>query len=148
MAMADIGAALKFLGGEPARQGPVGTVGYCLGGRLSLAAAARFPDRVRASASMHGTHLVNDQPDSPHRFVDKMRGEIYCGFAEKDDLAPPSTIEKLIGLFKDQSAARYRSIVHPGTVHGYSLPDRDIFDKAASNRDWEHIFPMFRRQLG
>jgi carboxymethylenebutenolidase len=148
MAMADIGAVLKFLGGEPVRQGPKGTIGYCLGGRLSLAAAAAFPDRFRASASMHGTHLVNDKPDSPHRFVHKMRGEIYCGFAEKDALAPPSTIEALVRLFQDQAAVRYRSIVHPGTVHGYALPDRDIFDKAAANRDWEHIFAMFKRQLG
>ena len=43
---------------------------------------------------------------------------------------------------------RYRSNVHPGTEHGYALPDRDMFDKAAANRDWENIFAMFRRQLG
>src|SRR5437588_484115 len=83
------GGVLKFLGGEPVRQGPKGTIGYCLGGRLALAAAAEFPDQLRANASMHGTRLVSDKPDSPHRFVDNMRGEIYCGFAEKDDLAPP-----------------------------------------------------------
>jgi carboxymethylenebutenolidase len=64
MAMADIGAVLKFLGGEPVRQGPKGTIGYCLGGRLSLAAAAEFPDQFRASASMHGTRMVSDKPDS------------------------------------------------------------------------------------
>ncbi|MEA3026054.1 MAG: carboxymethylenebutenolidase, partial [Alphaproteobacteria bacterium] len=92
--------------------------------------------------------LVSDKPDSPHRFVGKMRGEIYCGFAEKDDLAPPSTIETLARLFKDRAGVCYRSIVHPGTVHGYALPDRDIFDKPAANRDWENIFAMFRRQLG
>jgi carboxymethylenebutenolidase len=97
---------------------------------------------------MHGTHLVNDKPDSPHRSVDKMRGEIYCGFAEKDALAPPSSIETLERLFKDQASVRYCSIVHPGTVHGYALPDRDIFDKDAANRDWENIFAMFKRQLG
>ena len=147
MAMADIGAVLKFLDGEPVREGPKGTIGYCLGGRLSLAAAAAFPDRFLASASMHGTRLVNDKPNSPHHFVGKMRGEIYCGFAEKDDLAPLSTIETLGKLFKEQTGVRYRAIVHPGTVHGYALPDRDIFDKPAADRDWEHIFPMFRRQL-
>jgi carboxymethylenebutenolidase len=38
--------------------------------------------------------------------------------------------------------------VHPGTEHGYALPDRDIFAKPAANRDWENIFAMFRRQLG
>ena len=148
MAMADIGAVLKFLDGEPAGKGPKGSIGYCLGGRLSLAAAAAFPEQFRASASMHGTHLVNDKPDSPHRFVDKMRGEIYCGFAEKDALAPPSTIETLVRLFKDKAGVRYRSIVHAGTVHGYALPDRDIFARAAANRDWENIFAMFKRQLG
>jgi carboxymethylenebutenolidase len=96
---------------------------------------------------MHGTRLVSEQPDSPHLFVEKMRGEVYCGFAEHDDLAPPSTIETLGKLFKDQTGVRYRAIVHPGTVHGYALPDRDIFDKPAANRDWENIFAMFRRQL-
>ncbi|HEY6611434.1 MAG TPA: dienelactone hydrolase family protein, partial [Pseudomonas sp.] len=43
MAMADLGAVLKFLDGEPVRQGPMGAIGYCLGGRLSLLAAAEFP---------------------------------------------------------------------------------------------------------
>ena len=31
--------------------------------------------------------------------------------------------------------------------HGYALPDRDIHDKRAANRDWDLIFAMFRRQL-
>ncbi|MCX7315124.1 MAG: dienelactone hydrolase family protein [Alphaproteobacteria bacterium] len=148
MAMADIAAVLKFLGGEPVREGPKGTMGYCLGGRLAVAAAAEFPDQFRANASMHGTRLVNDKPDSPHLSVGKMRGEIYCGFAEKDDLAPPATIETLGKLFAGCKDVKYRVNVHPRTVHGYSLPDRDIFDKAAANRDWEVIFPMLRRQLG
>ena len=148
MAIADTGAVLKFLDGEPVRKGPKGTIGYCLGGRLAFAAAAEFPDQFRASASMHGTNLVNDQPDSPHRFIDRYRGEIYCGFAEKDHLASPSTIETLAALFKDKANVRYRFIVHAGIVHGYALPDRDIFHKVSFNRDWENIFAMFRRQLG
>ena len=148
MALADIGSALKFLDDEPVRKGAKGTIGYCLGGWLALAAAGEFPHQFRATASMHGTRLVSDTPDSPHRFVEKMRGEIYCGFAAKDDLAPPSTIETLAKLFETQAAVRYRYNVHPGTEHGYALPDRDIFDKAAANRDWENVFSMFRRKLG
>jgi carboxymethylenebutenolidase len=148
MAMADIGAVLTFLDGEPARKGPKGTIGYCLGGRLSLAAAAAYPDQLRASASLHGTLLVNDKPDSPHRLVDRMRGEIYCGFAEHDLYAPPRTIETLARLLEGGNDVRYRYNVHAGAHHGYALPDRDIFDKPAANRDWENIFAMFRRQLG
>jgi carboxymethylenebutenolidase len=148
MAMADISAVLKFLEGEPARQGPKGCIGYCLGGWLALAAAAEFPSHFRASASMHGTRLVSDQPDSPHRFVDRMQGEVYCGFAAHDDLAPPSTIETLGRLFAGRTNVKYRGIVHAGTEHGYALPDRDIFAKSAANRDWENIFAIFKRQLG
>ena len=147
MAMADISAVLKFLDGEPVRKGPKGTVGYCLGGRLSLAAAAEFPDQFRASASLHGTSLVSDAADSPHRAAGKMRGEIYCGFGERDRFTPPPLVEELAKLFREQSNVQYRSQVHPGADHGYALPDRDVFDKAAANRDWEQIFAMFRRQL-
>jgi carboxymethylenebutenolidase len=146
MAMADTRAILNFLGSQPVR-GPKGSIGYCLGGRLGLCAAGIFPDEFRATASLHGTRLVSDRPDSPHRLVDRMRGEIYCGFAEHDPWAPPSTIETLSKLFAGCSGVKYRHIVHGGTEHGYSLPDRDIFHKAAANRDWERLFGMFRRQL-
>ena len=147
MAMADLGALLKFLDGEPARKGPKGTLGYCLGGRLSLAAAAAYPEQFRASASMHGTSLVSDKPDSPHRAIGRMCGEVYCGFGERDRFTPPSVIETLGKLFPDNPYVRYRSIIHRGADHGYALPDRDVFDKAAANRDWENIFAMFKRQL-
>jgi carboxymethylenebutenolidase len=147
MAMADIGSVLTFLGGEPVRQGPKGTIGYCLGGRLSLAAAAAFPDQFHASASLHGTSMVSDAPDSPHRSAGKMRGEIYCGFGERDPFTPPTTIEALDRVMKDNAEVRYRGRVHPAAHHGYALPDRDVFDKTAANRDWEHIFAMYRRQL-
>ena len=42
---------------------------------------------------------------------------------------------------------RYCFSGHPGTEHGYSLPDRDVHDKRAAARDWELIFAMFHRQL-
>jgi carboxymethylenebutenolidase len=147
MAMADIGSMLNFLDGEPVRKGPKGTIGYCLGGRLSLAAAAEFPDEFRASASMHGTSMVSDAPDSPHQSIGKMRGEIYCGFGERDRFTPPPVIETLGRLMQGNANVRYRGNVHAGADHGYALPDRDVFDKPAANRDWEHIFAMFGRQL-
>ena len=55
-------------------------------------------------------------------------------------------IKQLSELLAD-SDLRYRYEIHPGAEHGYALPNRDIHDKAAANRDWEIIFAMFRRQL-
>ncbi len=111
-----------------------------------MCAAAHYPD-MQATASLHGTRLVQDNPLSPHLFADKFRGEIYCGFAEHDHLAPPETIAALAKLLGDRSNVTYSFAVHPGTVHGYSLPDRDVYNKAAAERDWECIFAMFTRRL-
>ena len=75
------------------------------------------------------------------------QGEVYCGFGEKDPYTPPALIDAFAAAMRDAGAA-YRCEGHRGCQHGYALPDRDIYDKAAANRDWELIFAMFRRQLG
>ena len=133
MAMADIRSVLNFLDGEPvARSGPKGSVGFCLGGRLALARrrtlSGGFP-RLREPA----WHQTGQRRRRIRRTASPTRckARIYCGFAEKDHWAPPATIETLAKLMKGRDHVRYRAIVHPGTVHGYSLPDRDIYHKRA-----------------
>ena len=150
MVVADIASILKYLDGNPnVKHGAAGSVGYCMGGRYVFRAAGNFPDRFKASASLHGTDLVIDGKDSPHLQMSKALGEVYCGFGEKDRHTALSTVETLDRIFAAMGAghARYIKEVHRGAEHGYALPDRDVFDKQSANRDWEIIFAMFRRQL-
>jgi carboxymethylenebutenolidase len=91
--------------------------------------------------------MVTDAPDSPHRSLGKVRGEVYCGFGGLDRFTPPDVVEAMGRGMKENTAVRYRGRVHAGADHGYALPDRDVYDRTAANRDWEHIFAMFRRQL-
>lgn len=147
LAVSDTGAVLDFLASEDAvRPGPVGSIGYCLGGRLVVRAAGAFPDAFRASASLHGTRLVTEAPDSPHLDAPKIRGEVYCGFGELDRYTPPEVISAVREAFAG-AAAGYLDQAHRNADHGYAIPDRDIFDKAAAERDWELIFAMYHRQL-
>jgi len=65
--MDDVAAMFGFIDGrEDMRKGPVGTHGYCMSGPYSLAAAARYPERIVAAASFYGTWLVSDAVESPH----------------------------------------------------------------------------------
>ncbi len=147
MAMSDVGALIDFLRSDrAARPGAMGGIGYCMGGRHLLCAAGHFPRSFVASASLHGTALITDREDSPHLLTSRFRGEIYCGFGELDRHTPPELVAQLDKLLR-ASAAASSHIVHPGADHGYALPDRDVFDKQAHNRDWERIFAMFRRRL-
>ena len=146
MVVDDTREILQFIKGDGALPGPVGSVGFCMGGRHAMCAAAHFPE-MQATASLHGTQLVNDTPLSPHKFADKFQGEIYGGFAEHDDLAPPATISTLAELLSGRANVTYSFAVHPGTTHGYSLPDRDVYDAAATERDWNSIFAMLARRV-
>ena len=147
MVLDDTGAILKFLdGAEGVRRGGVGAIGFCMGGRYVMGAAGTYAERFVASASLHGTTLISDGDDSPHLLAANLRGEFYCGFAQHDSHAPLPMVQELEKILKP-CPVRYRFTVHPGTEHGYSLPERDVHDKRAAARDWELIFAMFHRQI-
>jgi len=118
-----------------------------MGGREAFVTAQEFPERFRATASLHGTRLVTDAADSPHRLVERMRGELYCGFGERDRFAGPdvrAALDRALGACGDLT---YRCNLHAGADHGYTLPDRDLYNRAAAEADWREIFAMFGRQL-
>jgi carboxymethylenebutenolidase len=148
MVIEDTAALLTFIDADKAvrRGGPVGSIGYCMGGRHVFRVASRYPNRFKASVCLHGTDLVTGHADSPHIFARQAQGELYCGFGEKDRHTPPSTVQALERTFASADV-RYRYEVHKGAEHGYALPDRDVYDKQSANRDWEAIFAIFNRQL-
>ncbi|MGH6664179.1 MAG: dienelactone hydrolase family protein [Pseudolabrys sp.] len=143
----DIAAMIEYCRSEPVNPGPAGSCGFCLGGRAAFYAGQEFPERFRASASLHGTWLVSDAADSSHRLVDRMRGEVYCGYGERDRFAAPEALSALAQAFAGAPAANYRYNLHADAEHGYALPDRDVYDPAAAEVDWHEIFAMFERQL-
>lgn len=145
--MSDVAAMLAFLDGHPdARPGPVGVHGYCMSGPYALAAAARFPERIKAAASYYGTWLVNDAEESPHLNLGKITGEIYISFAEFDDLAPPDMVAELKRLF-DASGVKGELEIQPGVHHGFAFPQRPVYDRAAAERHWERLYALYGRNL-
>ena len=146
--MDDVAAMIAYADQQKAsKKGPVGTHGYCMSGPYSLAAAARYPDRIAAAASFYGTWLVSDAAESPHANLGRITGEVYIGCAEHDDLAPPAMVAELRTLF-DASGVRGELEVHPGVHHGFAFPQRWCYDKPAAERHWERLISLYRRVLG
>ena len=148
MVAQDTQSLFDYLDYEPdAKSGPVGMTGYCMSGPFVFAAAAAFPDRIKAAASIHGVKLFTDEPTSPHLTAHKITGEMYFGCAEHDDYAPPEVIEQLDEHLKS-TGINYRIDWYPSTAHGFVFPKRDgIYVKDAAERHWERLFAMFNRQL-
>jgi carboxymethylenebutenolidase len=148
MIMRDTGALIDFIDGEAAASpGPMGCVGYCMSGQFSINAAAHYPERIAAAASMYGTFLVTDEADSPHLAARKAKAELYFGCAEVDHWAPLELIEVLA---QSLAAAEVDAEVelYPGVEHGFAFPQRAAYDKAAAERHWERLLALYRRRLG
>ncbi|HEY1752413.1 MAG TPA: dienelactone hydrolase family protein [Caulobacteraceae bacterium] len=148
MVMRDAKALIDFVDADPAaRPGGVGTLGYCMSGQFAINAAAAYPTRVVAAASLYGTFLVTDKADSPHLMAQKTKAELYFGCAETDRWAPLETVEALKAAVKGEGA-RIEVELYPGVEHGFAFPQRAAYDKAAAERHWERLFALYRRRLG
>ena len=87
MAQSDTATLLAHAAGHGITR--FGAVGYCMGARHALLAAATH-DKVVAAACLHGGRLVSDGADSPHRAIARVNGALYFAFAEQDETCPES----------------------------------------------------------
>lgn len=146
MTMRDTTAFLDILSGEAAA-GPIGVVGYCMGGGRAIAAAATFPDRIAAAASFHGGNLASENPDSPHLLADRIKARVYIGTAGIDASFPPEQSARLDSAFRN-AGVDYMLENYVGVQHGWTVPDRNkIYDEAGSERHWRRLLSLFEEIL-
>ena len=145
MIMDDTRALLTYAEGQTAANTKiVGAVGYCMSGRYAVNAATHFPDRVKAAASVYGTHLATDEDNSPHLAASKTKAELYFACAATDIYAPPEVIAKVAESMK---GAHAEVEIYPGTHHGFAFPKRPVYDRDAAERHWERLLALYRRNL-
>lgn len=147
MAVEDARAMIAHADSDPAADTTrVGTVGYCMSGPFTVAIAAALPGQITAAASIHGVALVTDRQDSPHLLVEKATAEIYIGAAETDSYAPPEVVDGFETALHAAACAG-RVEWYPGTEHGFAFAERPLYDKPASERHWQRLHDLFRRNL-
>lgn len=147
MAARDAGAFLAFLARRPEVSGTeVGTTGYCMGGRMSLIAAAHHPDRIAAAASFHGGNLAAaDDPDSPHLLADRIRATVHVAAAQDDRAFPPEQHERLQQAFEG-AGVRHIIETYPA-AHGFAVPDNPTYDATADQRHLTALADLYAGTL-
>jgi carboxymethylenebutenolidase len=127
----------------------IGVQGYCMGGPLTLRAAATVPDRIGAGGSFHGGGLVTANPDSPHLLAPKIKAGLYFGIASSDDKQQPDAKDKLKVAFP---AAKIE--VYADAMHGWCIPDMPpqangmpTYNKADAERAWAELLALYKANL-
>lgn len=125
----------------------VGTMGYCMGGPITMRTAAALPERVGAGASFHGGGLATaDNPDSPHLLVPKMQANFLFAIAANDDERDPNQKVLLRTAF-DAAKVPAEIEVYAGTRHGWCPPDGAVYDEAQAEKAWGRGLALFKKQL-
>jgi carboxymethylenebutenolidase len=144
----DARAFVDYLDSLPEKKpGGIGTTGYCMGGRLSLIAAANLGERIAAAASFHGGNLAKaDDPESPYHKASGIRAAVYVAGAIEDQ-----------SFTDEQKDLLEKSLTEAGVVHtietyqahhGFAVPDNPSYDADAAERHWKATERFFGSILG
>lgn len=150
--MQDATAYVTFLDSQAAvdNKAKMGVVGYCMGGPMTLQAAAAIPGRIGAGASFHGGGLVTDKPDSPHLLVPRIKAQYYFGIAASDNQRQPDAKTKLAEAFHT-AILPAKIEVYEGTVHGWCVKDmplqagKPIYNEVSAERAWNELVSLYKR---
>jgi len=150
--MQDAAAYVKYLDSQASvdKKARMGVFGYCMGGPMTMQAAAALPERIGAGASFHGGGLVTDKPDSPHLLVPKIKAQYYFGVAANDDQRQPDAKTKLDAAFHSVNLSA-KIEVYEGTLHGWCVKDMPlqagtpIYNEAQAERAWNELVTLYKR---
>ncbi len=146
-AMSDAGAYLDWLAAhDRVADGPVGVVGYCMGGALALRTAALRPEQVAAAAAFHPARLATDAEDSPHLLLDRVRAEVYVASADGDP-GMPAEQQRLLDETLTRAGVTHVCEQYDGARHGFTMADTAVYDEAATERHWDRLLDLFARTL-
>jgi carboxymethylenebutenolidase len=114
--------------------GPVGIIGFCLGGSIAYAAATKLSG-LSAAVGYYGGAIVRFADDKP-----KVPTQLH--FGEKDAGIPLSDVEII-----RTKRAEVEVHVYPGAQHGFHCDERASYDKTSADIAWPRSLAFLARHL-
>lgn len=134
------GAADHLIGVEGVEPKKVASIGFCMGGQLSLYAACEFPDRIGACVDFYGVHPAV-KPD-----VSRLSGPVLAHFATRDKSTPPDVANALIKQIKD--AGKRIDAYFYEADHAFFNDQRPrVYNEQAATLAWKRTIDFLRKAL-
>jgi len=114
--------------------GPVGMIGFCLGGSVAYAAATKLSG-LSAAIGYYGGAIVRFADDAP-----KVPTQLH--FGEKDAGIPLGDVDIIRAKRPDVEIH-----VYPGAQHGFNCDERASYDPASSGIAKQRSLDFFARHL-
>lgn len=135
--IADIAAAARWL---ERKHASVGVIGFCLGGKLAVAATAAYP--FKAVASLYGVKLEADKER-----LRAIEAPLQIHVGDKDAHVPMEAVAQIRETVKDKPNAEV--LVYAGAGHGFfNAARREVYSPEAAALAQKRVAEMFGRALG
>jgi carboxymethylenebutenolidase len=137
----DLAAAIDYVAALPGvTSRKVGTVGFCMGGALSLYAASQNAE-VGACVVFYGGH-PNVKPD-----LGSLRAPVLGLYAGKDTFVTPAVVNELDRRLTELGKP-HEFHTYPNAQHAFFNEDRpEVYDADAAADAWAKTVAFFRREL-
>lgn len=137
----DLRGAVEFLLGLEATNGDkVGTVGFCMGGALSLYAASKN-DRAGACVVFYGIH-PNVKPD-----LQNLKAPVLGIYAERDQSTPPEAVRDLEEKLKTLGKS-VEMHIYPNVGHAFFNDTRpEVYDARSAEDSWRRTIEFLAKNL-
>lgn len=114
--------------------GPVGIVGFCLGGSIAYAAATKLSG-LSAAVGYYGGAVVRFADDKP-----KVPTQLH--FGEKDAGIPLADVETI-----KSKRPEVEVFIYPGAQHGFHCDERASYDKTSADVAWPRSLAFFAKHM-
>ncbi len=123
--------------GEKSQEGPIGVIGFGMGGSLGLWASVRLADVIGAVVSFYGSQQIDFAGAKSSYMIHYAEADEYITEDEAVFMEATMGLESL-----PVEVHRY-----PSTRHGFCEPDGDSFDPAAFDEAWDRTLRFLVREL-
>ena len=129
--MRDVQAAID----ELKKEGPVGIIGFCLGGTIAFLAASKLSG-LSAAVGYYGGQIAKNVDSAP-----KIPTQLH--FGETDASIPMSDVD----LIKQKRGGDTEIYVYPDAGHGFNCDERGSYNEAAAKLAWTRTLDFLGKHI-
>ncbi|MEW6733495.1 MAG: dienelactone hydrolase family protein [Acidobacteriota bacterium] len=137
----ELGGAVQYLlNHQTVQPKKIGTVGFCMGGALSLYAASKNP-QVNACVVFYGG-FPGIEPDIPN-----LKAPVLGLYAAKDSFVTVDAVKQLEERLK--AAGKTVDVhIYPNVDHGFFNDTRpEVYNQQAANDAWQRVLNFYQQNL-
>ena len=149
--LSDVASCIQYLQSKDfVVKDSIGTLGFCMGGKLAVLTAAANPQTIKAAVSFYGGGLAGEnlRPGQLNPMIEaaKVKAPLLLFYGDKDMFIKAEHVEQFTGKLKELGK-NFESKVYAGAGHGFFCDERPGHNPEAAKDAWGRVVEFLGKNL-